>query len=276
MADELVRATEEEKSELITRLGEVPEVDLMPGVRTRIIPAQNMTLSFAHIGPNVIGKPHSHDNEQVIVGLSGQVDILLDGKLYAINAGEVIVVPGGAEHTGLTGEDECRVVEIFSPARKDFEEKLVAASAGVIPAVTSAPADVVEPENGYPRASEEEWASRVTRVEDVPMVELRPGSNTAIVPADNVTLSFLHLSPGLNAKPHSHPHEQVVVLLKGEMEIALDGKLYSVKAGEVGVIPGGIPHSGVTIDQECEVLDVFSPARKDFEEKLADAREQQG
>ena len=276
MAEELVLATDEEKAALITKLGEVPEVDLMPGVKTRIIPAQNMTLSFAHIGPHAAGKPHSHACEQVIVGLSGQIDILLDGKLYAINAGEVIVVPGGAEHTGLTGDEECRVVEIFSPARKDFEEKLAAAKAGEAPAVPPAPADVAESDNGYPRATDAERAAMVTKVEDVPMVQLRPGANTAIVPAENVTLSFLHLSAGLDAKPHSHPHEQVVVLLKGEMEVALDGKLYRVNAGEVGVLPGGIPHSGVTRDVECEVLDVFSPARKDFEEKLADAREQRG
>ena len=240
MGEDLVRATGEEKAALITRLGEVPEVDLMPGIKTRIIPARNMTLSFAHIAPNVMGKPHSHDYEQVIVGLSGKVDILVDGLLYAISAGEVIVVPGGVEHAGLTGDEDCRLVEIFSPARKDFEEKLRAALAGESPAVPAAPVDAAGAENGYPRATDEEWAAMVTRVEDVPMVELRPGSNTAIVPANNVTLSFLHLSPGLEAKPHSHPHEQVVVLLKGDMEIALDGKLYCVnEAGKIVVIKAG-------------------------------------
>jgi hypothetical protein len=60
------------------------------------------------------------------------------------------------------------------------------------------------------------------------------------------------------------------------MELALGGKLYRVNAGEVGVLPGGVPHSGVTRDVACDVLDVFSPARKDFEEKLAAAREQAG
>lgn len=115
----------------------------------------------------------------------------------------------------------------------------------------------------------------VTRVVDVPPVELRPGSVTRIVPAANMTLSFLKLSPGLDAKLHSHPAEQVVVLLNGEMDVALEGKLYRVHEGEVAVIPGGIPHSGVTIDRECDVLDVFSPARKDFEEKLAAARQAQ-
>ena len=276
MAEELVRATDEEKAALVTKLGEVPVVALMPGVTTRIVPAGNMTLSFAHIGPNVAGAPHSHDNEQVIVGLSGTIDILVNGRLYAISAGEVIVVPGGVEHTGLTGEEDCRVVEIFSPARKDFEEKLAAAKAGTPLSVPSTPAGGAEQGNGYPRASADEWAAMVTTVENVPMAQLRPGANTAIVPANNMTLSFLHLSPGLEAKPHSHPHEQVVVMLKGEMDVALDGKLYRVNMGDVGVIPGGIPHSGVTLDAECEVLDVFSPARKDFEEKLADARAQQG
>jgi len=44
-----------------------------------------------------------------------------------------------------------------------------------------------------------------------------------------------------------------------------------VKAGDGAVIPGGIPHSAVTHDKACRVLDIFSPARKDFEEKLARA-----
>ena len=123
----------------------------------------------------------------------------------------------------------------------------------------------------FVRATEEERRALVTVVDSIPRVVLRPGSETAIVPTDKLTLSFLRLSPGLEAKPHSHPEEQVCVVLEGEMDVALDGKLYRVHAGEVAVIPGGVPHSGVTLSEGCRVLDIFSPARKDFEEKLQQA-----
>ena len=276
MAEELVRATDEEKATLIATLGAIPTFDLSPGASTRIVQAQNMTLSFAHLEPGVRGVPHSHEHEQVILGLDGWHDMLVDGKTYRINPGDVIVIPGGVPHAGISGDSECNTVEIFAPARKDLEERLARARAGgtdgPLYAAGGAPAGAA---TDYPRATEEERAAMVTRVVDVPPVELRPGSVTRIVPGRNMTLSFLHLSPGVTAKPHSHPHEQVVVLLKGEMELAVDGKLFRVNAGEVGVVPGDIPHSGVTLNQECDVLDVFSPARKDFEEKLADVKAQQ-
>ena len=123
----------------------------------------------------------------------------------------------------------------------------------------------------FVRATEEERRARITSIDSIPRAILRPGSVTAIVPAENVTLSFLSLSPGLDAKLHSHPEEQVVVVLEGEMDVAVDGKLYRVRAGDVAVIPGGVPHSAVTLGEPCRVLDIFSPARKDFEEKLQQA-----
>jgi quercetin dioxygenase-like cupin family protein len=123
----------------------------------------------------------------------------------------------------------------------------------------------------FVRATEEERRAVVTAVDSIPRAVLRPGADTAIMPAGNMTLSFLRLSPGLDARLHSHPEEQVVVVLEGEMDVALDGKLYRVRAGDIAVIPGGVPHSGVTLSEGCRVLDIFSPARKDFEEKLQQA-----
>ncbi len=123
----------------------------------------------------------------------------------------------------------------------------------------------------FVRATEEERKAMVTKIGTIPRVELRPGSVTSIVPTSNMTLSFLELSPGLEAKLHSHPEEQVVVVLEGEVDLACNGKLYRAHAGELVVIPGGIPHSAVTLDKGCKVLDIFSPARKDFEEKLQQA-----
>ncbi len=125
--------------------------------------------------------------------------------------------------------------------------------------------------DGFPRASGVERGRRVTHVGEVPRFELRPGVDSAVVPGTNLTLSFLRLSPGLDAKLHSHPEEQAVVVLEGELDLVAGETVHHVKAGDVAVIPGGIPHSAVTHDKACRVLDIFSPARKDFEEKLARA-----
>ncbi len=125
MDDSFPVATDEERRSRVVTVSETPAIPLMPGVVTRIVPGQNLTLSVPSVDPNVVGTPHSHPHEQMIVVLEGQFDMVVDGKLYPLKAGEVLVIPGDVPHAGVTGEHSCRILEIFSPARKDFEEKLV-------------------------------------------------------------------------------------------------------------------------------------------------------
>jgi len=129
MSGEFNRASEEQLKNTVVTVGAVPVVTLMPGVTTHIVPGNNMTLSFARLAPNVEGKLHSHPHEQMIVVMKGQLDVALDGTVYGLKSGDVISIPGDVEHAGITHDGECQVVEIFTPARKDFEEKLAEARA---------------------------------------------------------------------------------------------------------------------------------------------------
>lgn len=120
-------ASEEERKVRVAKVADVSAVPLMPGVITHIVPGQNLTLSVPEIAPNVVGTVHSHPHEQTILVLEEQFDAVVDGKMYRLSAVEVIRIPGDVPHTGITGEHTCRILEIFSPARRDFEEKLAQA-----------------------------------------------------------------------------------------------------------------------------------------------------
>jgi len=120
----------------------------------------------------------------------------------------------------------------------------------------------------FVRASDEEWKNTVVTVAEVPVVTLAPGANTHIVPGKNFTLSFVTLDAHTYGKVHSHPHEQAMIILKGEMDAIVDGKYFRVKAGDVVPIPGDVPHGGQALGEPCQMVEVFSPARKEFEEKL--------
>ena len=123
----------------------------------------------------------------------------------------------------------------------------------------------------FERATEAEWKSQVVTVADVPVVNLMPGANTHIIPGKNMTLSFATVDATTYAAVHSHPHEQMMIILKGEMDAIVDGKYYRVKAGDVVQIPGDVPHGAQVLDEDCQILEVFAPARKEFEEKLRQA-----
>ncbi len=123
----------------------------------------------------------------------------------------------------------------------------------------------------FVRASQEEYDNRVVTYREVPIVNLMPGANTHIIPGKNVTLSFLTADANAYLKVHSHPHEQMVIVVKGELDAIVEGKYYRIKAGDVVPIPGDVEHGLQILGEPCEVLEVFSPARKEFEEKLQQA-----
>jgi len=130
MSQEFAPASDTEYSEYVTRVSDVPKVALSPEISTQLVLGKNMTLSFSEVPAGAVGAIHSHPHEQMIVVLSGKIDIIIAGKAYRIGVGDVIWVPGGLDHGGMGTDEPCRMVEIFSPAREDFEEKLRQARSG--------------------------------------------------------------------------------------------------------------------------------------------------
>ena len=94
--------------------------------------------------------------------------------------------------------------------------------------------------------------------------ELFPGILTRTFWGENVLLSLLELAPHGDVPLHSHPHEQVGIVLEGELELTIDGETRLLGAGEIFVIPGNVEHSARTHDKPARALDVFSPVREEY------------
>lgn len=129
MTEQYPRASEEERKAHVVDVSTVPPVSLGAGIDTRIVCGKDLTLSFAAIAPGMMGKMHSHPHEQMIYVLEGEADLIMDGKSYFLKAGDTMSVPSNLEHTGRARAGGCRLLEIFTPARRDFEEKLAQARA---------------------------------------------------------------------------------------------------------------------------------------------------
>jgi quercetin dioxygenase-like cupin family protein len=71
------------------------------------------------------------------------------------------------------------------------------------------------------------------------------------------------IGAGTHVAAHSHPHEQLVWLLKGRMEFRIDKERRMLEGGGIVVIPGGAEHEG-WCHEDTEVVDVFAPPREDF------------
>lgn len=62
---------------------------------------------------------------------------------------------------------------------------------------------------------------------------------------------------------HSHPHEQLVYVVRGHISVASDGSTFKLRGGDSFIVPGGADHEASALEAS-EVLDVFAPWRKDY------------
>jgi quercetin dioxygenase-like cupin family protein len=97
----------------------------------------------------------------------------------------------------------------------------------------------------------------------VPMRELFPGVRARLIHTDHVSHSWVELDEGATFPEHHHPHEQIVSVLEGELEITVAGETLRLTPGRVFVIPGGASHAGRALTA-CRVLDAFAPVRDDY------------
>jgi quercetin dioxygenase-like cupin family protein len=96
-----------------------------------------------------------------------------------------------------------------------------------------------------------------------PERELAKGFHARMVHTGTMTVAHWRVEKGAVLPMHSHPHEMIVNLLEGELEITVGEEKTVLRAGGVAVIPGGVPH-GVTARTACRILDVWHPPREDY------------
>jgi len=80
-------------------------------------------------------------------------------------------------------------------------------------------------------------------------------------------LSFIENPPGCVFPLHSHPSEQVLIMLEGEEEHICGDEKFLMKAGDICVHPPNVEHGGET-KTGFKGIDIFAPPREDHLEKL--------
>ena len=103
------------------------------------------------------------------------------------------------------------------------------------------------------------------RWEDIPREELANQIGRRLVTGENVMLAHVYLRGGSVVPMHEHPNEQVTYILEGSLRMEFPGDTPDivVHPGEVLVIPSGVPHGALALEDTLD-LDVFSPPRQDW------------
>lgn len=87
---------------------------------------------------------------------------------------------------------------------------------------------------------------------------------------DGAMLNLVEMQPEAVVARHSHPHEQLGVILRGSMTLVVEGTDHRLQEMDAFALPGGVEHEGIAGPQGALMLDVFRPVREDYRQ-AADA-----
>jgi len=93
------------------------------------------------------------------------------------------------------------------------------------------------------------------------------GLSRQVLAYNNQLMLVRHLmQKGWVGARHSHPHEQLVYIIRGHLRFRGGDSTFEARSGDSFVVPGGMEHQASALE-ESEVLDVFTPFREEYAEK---------
>jgi len=104
----------------------------------------------------------------------------------------------------------------------------------------------------------------VTPSKEQGMTSPEPGLKRQVMSFSPAMMLVRHtMVKGWVGTKHSHPHEQLVYIVKGGIRVEYPGGTFEARTGDSFLVHGGVEHQA-TAFEDSEVLDIFTPMREDY------------
>lgn len=122
----------------------------------------------------------------------------------------------------------------------------------------------VQPEEARESGAAFDFAPAFYEVSGLPSFDPIPGITMSVMTGGRVMANWVRIEPGVTVPTHAHEHEQVGLVLEGEINMTIGDETRALRPGHAYTIPGNCPHAATAGPAGCLVLDVFSPPREDY------------
>ena len=103
-------------------LNNQPTKEIFPGVTITTAWGERLMLSFVQFAyGDAVVPTHQHPHEQMGLGLEGEFELIIDGKVNVIKEGDSYLIPGGTPHSARSLTGPARALDIFSPPREEYK-----------------------------------------------------------------------------------------------------------------------------------------------------------
>src|SRR5258708_1947640 len=103
----------------------------------------------------------------------------------------------------------------------------------------------------------------------IPVEHPSPGIERQMVVGHRVMICRFRFAPLLVTPEHTHPHEQMSLVVSGRVRFFVEGVERIASPGDVLHFPSNCLHGAIMMDEEVVLIDIFTPLREDFLETKA-------
>jgi len=93
---------------------------------------------------------------------------------------------------------------------------------------------------------------------------LAPGVRLRVTWGERIMTNLVELDPEARVAPHTHPHEQMGVVLEGSVTMRIGAETKTLSPGDVYLAPSNVEHEVINGDASARLVDIFSPPREDY------------
>lgn len=91
------------------------------GVKRKAYTGEGATIAMNELQPGHTPKPHSHPHEQIVYIVQGEGDFTVEGEVYHLKEGGLMVIPPNVEHfIQVTSDIPVLNLDIFTPKRAEY------------------------------------------------------------------------------------------------------------------------------------------------------------
>jgi len=90
------------------------------------------------------------------------------------------------------------------------------------------------------------------------------GIERQMVVGQNLMICRFRFAPLLVTPEHTHPHEQMSLVVSGRVRFFVEGEERIASPGDVLHFPANCLHGATMMDEEVVLIDIFTPVREDF------------
>lgn len=111
-------------------LAELGPIQVWDGVVARRVQGEKLTLAVVEFAPDAIVPEHRHPNEQCGLVIEGEVTFRIGDEERALGPGGTWRIVADMPHSVITGPGGAVVIDVFAPAREDWDDRPPAEDGG--------------------------------------------------------------------------------------------------------------------------------------------------